>query len=146
MPLYAGPVVLTGKDLPTSLCATMFSLLGNFLQDFCFKMEHFGAPSIGAAVLGEERGSSCFTYVEIRAVPHPQAGLQTSSVFTFGKGGREGCLQVSVLVCLPSSLLGCTDFVLAVGWAARHRPEEAFLLGRTRCLEAGGGCCCCYNC
>lgn len=112
---------------------------------FASKQSILELHPFGAAVLGKERGSSCFKYVETRAVPHPQAGLQTSPVFTFGKGGREGCLQASVLVRLPSLLLGGADFVLTVGWAARHRPEEAFLLGRMRCLEAGGGCCC-YNC
>lgn len=48
-------------------------------------------------------------------VPHRQSGLQTSSVFTFGKGGREECLQASVLAHLPSPLLGGADFVLSVG-------------------------------
>lgn len=59
-----------------------------------------------------------------KVVPCPQTGLQTSAVFTFGNGGREECLQTSVLPHLPSLLLGGADFVLTVGWAIEHRFEE----------------------
>lgn len=71
-----------------------------------------------------KKGEALFLSTWGKTVPHPQPGLQTSSVFTFGKGGREVCLQASVLTHLPSLLLGGADFVLTVGWAVQYRFEE----------------------
>lgn len=62
-----------------------------------------------------KEGEAPFLNALGKTVPHPQLGLQTSSVFTFGKGGREECWQASVLAPLPFLLLGGADFVLIVG-------------------------------
>lgn len=62
-----------------------------------------------------KEGEAPFLNTLGKTFPHPQLGLQTSSVFTFGKGGREECLQASLLAHLPSLLLGGADFVLTVG-------------------------------
>lgn len=87
--------VRAGKDPPKPLYAPMSSLRDNFFQDFCFKMEYVGDYPFGGAVPGKGRGSCFFKHIE-ETSPHPQAGLQTSSAFTFGKGGREECLQATV--------------------------------------------------
>lgn len=62
-----------------------------------------------------KEGETPFLNTSGKAAPHPQLGLQTSSVFTFGKGGRLECLQASLLAHLPSFLLGGAGFVLTVG-------------------------------
>lgn len=62
-----------------------------------------------------KEGEALFSNIYGEIVPYPLSGLQTSSVLTFGKGGRQECLQASVSVYLPSSLLGGADFVLTVG-------------------------------
>lgn len=38
-----------------------------------------------------KEGEAPFLNTLGKTIPHPQLGLQTSSVFTFGKGGREEC-------------------------------------------------------
>lgn len=62
-----------------------------------------------------KEGEALFLNTSRKRVPHPQSGLQTSSVITFGKGGRGECLQASVLAHLPCPLLGGADLVLTVG-------------------------------
>lgn len=97
----------------------------------------------GGAVPCKGRQSS-FLNTLGKTVPHPQLCLQTTAVFTFVKGGREECLQASVLAHFPSLLLGGADFVLTVGWATECWFEE--------CLSSWpnplfGSCCCCScNC
>lgn len=100
------------------LSVPLFSFLINFFQNFCFKIFHLEVLS------DTKEGKAPFSNTLGKTVPHLQLGLQTSSVFTFGKGGREECWQASVLAPLPSLLLGGADFVLIVGWVAECRFEE----------------------
>lgn len=68
-----------------------------------------------------KEGEALFLNTWGKTLPRPQPGLQTSSLFAFGKGRVLASL---CLAHLPSSLLGGADFVLTVGWAVQYRLEE----------------------
>lgn len=125
------------------LSIPLFSFLRIFFQDFCFKMIHLEVLSPT-----KEGEASFLNTLGKRFLTLCWVCKPVQYLLLAREEGKKECLQARVLAHLPSLLLGGTNLVLTMGWAAGCRFEGSLSSWPNPLFGSNCCCCCCcsYNC